>query len=73
MIIDQVTGKATQKNTNLKKILGNINMLYCHEGTICPVVATQYVINPDTFDLFMPALETQDDNGDPMVFYTRKR
>ena len=76
MIIDQVTGKVTQKNTNLKKILGKINMLYCDPcrvGTRCPVVATHYVINPDVFDLFIPALETQDDNGDPMVFYTRKR
>ena len=73
MIIDQVTGKVSQKNTNLKKILGKINMLYCHEGTRCPVVATHYVINPDVFDLFIPALETQDDNGDPMVFYTRRK
>jgi hypothetical protein len=73
MIIDQVTGKVTQNNTNLKKILGKINMLYCHEGTRCPVVATHYVINPDVFDLFIPALETQDDNGDPMVFYTRRK
>ena len=73
MIIDQVTGKVTQKNTNLKKILGKINILYCHEGTRCPVVATHYVINPSTFDIFLPALETKDDKGDPKVLYTRKQ
>ena len=70
--IDRITGKANQKNTKLKKILGKINMFWCHEGTRCPVVATHYVIKPDTFDLFLPTLETEDDNGEPMVFYTRK-
>ena len=71
--VDQVTGKATQNNSNLMKILGNIHVLYCHQGPRSPVVATHYVIKPDTFNVFRPRLETEDDNGEPMVLYTRKQ
>ena len=71
VIVDRVTGKVTQKNTSLKKILGRINMLYCMDDKQGPIIVTHYVVNNINIKLFSPFCDIDDDDGQPVTLYRR--
>ena len=74
LVIDKHMGKVRKKDTTMKRILGNINMVFCDEETragLKPMFMTHYVTDVDTFKLFKPVVDIEDDNGEPMTLYTR--
>jgi hypothetical protein len=71
LVIDAATTEARQKYTTMKRILGKINMLFCQDEKVGPVLMTHYVTNVETFKLFKPALEIDDDNGESVILYRR--
>ena len=71
VIVDRETGKVTQRNTTLKKILGRINMLYGMDDKQDPIIVTHYAITIDTFKLFSPLCAIDDDNGQQVTIYKR--
>jgi hypothetical protein len=71
LAIDEVTGKVRQKDTALKRILGNINMVFCERDEQGPRFMTHYVTDIDTFKLFSPVIDIEDDKGKPMTLYKR--
>ena len=71
LVIDKVTGNVRQKDHTLKRILGKINMLFCENDKEGPRFMTHYVTDVDTFKLFSPVINIEDDNGEPMTLYMR--
>ena len=69
--IDKLTDKVLQKDSTMKRILGRISMLYCEDDKQGPIIVTHYVINEDTFKLFSPFCEIDDDDGQPVTLYRR--
>ena len=69
LVID--AAEAKQKDTTMKRILGKINMLFCEDEKVGPVLMTHYVTNVETFKLFKPAIEIDDDNGESVTLYRR--
>ena len=74
LVMDKVTGKVSQKDYTLKRILGRINMVFCDDETragLKPMFMTHYATRVDTFKLFSPVIDIEDDNGEPMTLYMR--
>ena len=71
LLIDDVTQKVTQKDSTMKRILGKISMLYCENEKEGAIIVTHYVINTDTFKLFAPFCDVDDDDGQPITLYNR--
>ena len=71
LVIDQVTRKVRQKDYTMKRILGKINMVFCERDEPGPKFMTHYVTDVDTFKLFKPVIDIEDDNGIPMTLYKR--
>ncbi len=71
LLIDDVTQKVTQKDSTMKRILGKINMLYCEDDKEGPIIVTHYVINADTYKMFSPFCDIDDDDGRPITLYNR--
>ena len=71
LVIDKVTGNVRQKDHTLKRILGKINMVFCERDEQGPRFMTHYVTDIDTFKLFSPVINIEDDNGEPMTLYMR--
>ena len=71
LAIDEDTGKVGQKDTSMKRILGKINMLFRENDEQGPRSMTHYVTDIDTFKLFSPVIDIEDDNGEPMTLYMR--
>ena len=72
--IDEATQRVKQKDSTMKRILGKINMLYCEDDSPAgsgPIIVTHYVIDTDTFKLFSPFCEIDDDDGQPVTLYKR--
>ena len=72
LVIDKHMGKVRKKDTTMKRILGNINMVFCDEETragLKPMFMTHYVTDVDTFKLFNPVVDIEDDNGEPRTLY----
>jgi hypothetical protein len=69
--IDESTWTVKQKDSTMKRILGRISMLYCEDDKQGPIIVTHYVINTDTFKLFSPFCEIDDDDGQPVTLYKR--
>jgi len=69
--IDPKTETIIPKNKPLKKILGNVNMLYC-DGKEDPIVITHYVTDLNTFKIFKFFCNIPDDlTGEPITIHLR--
>ena len=70
LALDKVTEKVSQKDTTMKRILGKITMVFCDESR--PIFMTHYVTNVDTFKLFSPVYEIDDNDGESVTLYKRR-
>jgi hypothetical protein len=70
-VIDKFMGKVRQKDSTMKRILGKINMVFCERDEQGPRFMTHYVTDIDTFKLFSPVIDIEDDKGKPMTLYKR--